>query len=77
MSNFIVMAFSPLNIVGRLLKKSLTKASGIFQSAQGCQSCAVGMERCCALSKKYIFWPPLSEFAGSVPETNGVPVELW
>ena len=40
--------------------------SGIFQSAQGCQSCVVGMERCCALSKTF-FWPPLSEFSGSAP----------
>ena len=71
MSNIIVMAFSPLNSVGCLLKKGLQRGghghprtlpslrpcllSGSFQSAQGCQSYVVGMEQCRALSKRYGF----------------------
>ena len=72
MSNIIVMAFSPLNSVGCLLKKGLQRGgghghprtlpllrpcllSGSFQLAQGCQSYVVGVEQCCALSKRYGF----------------------
>ena len=57
----------------------------IFQSAQGYQSCAVGMERCCALSKTFFrvsqgFWGTRGHWQnieGNISQFLGTGEQNW
>ena len=73
------------NVLKYIFLKNLCNqllSSGIFQSAQGCQSCVVGMERCCALSETFFgplflnfLDPPLCSYFGDL-ETEPLPLSL-